>query len=489
MRSVIGPIIRMNLLRNQQPTMIRRLRRKFVMTAMGALLIVLILLLGFINLLYLWEVNSNAGMMLTILLDNNGVFPVEEFMPAPPESDAATSEGDLRQEGNPAADEETWQRGDAAGAEDDTWQEGDPVTRDAAWEWRPGPFANYEDVYRVEAPFETRYFSALVHDGTADTVDAEHIAAITEEQANSYAVQVVSEGRSAGYLASYKFGTVTHDDGTVLVVFVDCSSRFSAAIQLMQISLLIGGMAVILMFVIVYILSGIAVAPAAESIHKQRTFISDAGHELKTPLSVISANVDVLEMDGDRNEWTQSIRNQVRRMTDLVNNMLTLSRMEEGGARQFYSDVDLSQCMEESTRTFRVVAMARERQYEVDLSPDIHLTGDRKSLMQLSAILLDNAMKYSNAGGTIRVRLYRDDKRIHYDVRNTCDEMPEGDLDRLFDRFYRADSSRSRERGGYGIGLSVAKAICENHGGTITAQREEGNSICFAVSLPPGHKI
>lgn len=438
-------------------TMTRRLRRKFVMTAMGALLIILILLIGFINILYLVEVTSNAGTMLGILLDNNGVFPVEEFMPEPPEERLGDQEN-----------------GDAMG---------------------PGPYmppgfiANLESANRVEAPFETRYFSVLVHGDTADTVDAEHIAAITQTQANQLAIQVVSDGKDEGYLGAYKFGTVTHEDGSVLVVFVDCSSRFAAATELIQITLMIGAAALLLMFILVYLLSGLAVAPAAQSIEKQKRFISDAGHELKTPLAVISANVDVLEMDGDQNEWTQSIRNQVRRMTDLVNNMLTLSRMEEGGAQQYYDDVDLTQCMQESTNTYAVVAKARERQYEVNIAPGVHMVGDRKSLLQLSSILLDNAMKYSNAGGTIHVQLYCDDKRIYYEVRNTCDELPGGDLERLFDRFYRADASRSREKGGYGIGLSVAKAICENHGGTIHAQREDGNVICFAVRFPVSRSL
>lgn len=450
----------MKIFHRYNSTVIQRLRRKFVMTAMGALLIVLLLLLGFINLFYISEVTSNAGVMLEILLDNNGVFPIEEFMPAPPEEEGSRDEQDM------------------GSMQDGTTPDGGPGLP-------PGIIPNFESANRVEAPFETRYFSALVHDdGSVDTVDAEHIAAITETQANRYCQQVVEEDRESGYLGSYRFGTVHHDDGTVLVVFVDCSSRFASAVELLRISLVIGVVAFVLMLVIVYLLSGLAVASAAESIDKQKRFISDAGHELKTPLAVISANVDVLEMDGDRNEWTQSIRNQVRRMTDLVNNMLTLSRMEEGGARQSYEDVDLSQCMQESAHTYSVVAVARERRYEVDIAPGIHMTGDRKSLAQLSSILLDNAMKYSNAGGMIRVRLYREDKRILYEVRNTCDELPEGDLERLFDRFYRADTSRSREKGGYGIGLSVAKAICENYGGTISAQREDGNVICFAARFP-----
>lgn len=444
----------MELHNKSNSTMIRRLRKKFVLTAMGALLIMLILLVGVINITYLAHVTSSADMMLQILLDNSGVFPVQEFIPEPDEN---------REESDDSA---------APGPE--------PA---------PSLVPDFERVYQVEAPFETRYFSALVHDDMADIVDAEHIAAITETQIRQLSVQVVTGGRDRGYLNTYKFGTVRHEDGTVLVVFIDCSSRFSSSIELIKISLIIGAFAVVLMFVIVYLLSGLAVAPVVESLAKQKRFISDAGHELKTPLTVISANVDVLEMDGDKNEWTQSIRNQVRRMTDLVNNMLTLSRMEEGADDVIMSDVDLSQCMEESVSTYCTVAMAKGRALVTDIDTGIHMTGDRKSLAQLSSILLDNAMKYGSAGSDIDVRLFRDDKAAVYEVRNECDELPEGDFDRLFDRFYRADSSRSREKGGYGIGLSVAKAICENHGGTITAQRESDGRICFAARFPVTHSL
>lgn len=419
--------------------MIRRLRRKFVMTAMGALLIMLILLLGFINVFYLVEMDTNASGIIQMLLDNGGVFPIEDFLPPPQDNEVAPPRSFL---------------------------------------------PSFENAYRVEVPFETRYFSVLVWEDHADSVDVEHIAAITAEQAAQYGMQVVSEDRTKGYYGAYKFGTQMHDDGSVLVVFIDCSSRFSSSVQLLEITMIIGGVALVLMFVIVYLLSGLAVAPAAQSLEKQKRFISDAGHELKTPLSVISANVDVLEIDGKQNEWTRSIRNQVRRMTDLVNNMLTLSRLEEGGAQNYYEDVDLSQCMQESAQTYTVVAVARERQYDIEIQPDIHMTGDRKSLAQLSSILLDNAMKYSSAGGTIRVQLFCVDRQIRYEVRNTCDELPAGDLDRLFDRFYREDTSRSRESGGYGIGLSVAKAICESHGGSITASREDDQVICFAARFP-----
>ena len=238
------------------------------------------------------------------------------------------------------------------------------------------------------------------------------------------------------------------------------------------------------MLILVYMLSGLAASPVFESLEKQKKFISDAGHELKTPLTIISANVDVLEMTGVRNEWTGSIRGQVRRMTELVNNLLTLSRMEEDSVQEVFTDVDLSRCVQEAAQNYVPVAAAKNRTYTTDIQDGIFITGDRKSLLQLCSLLLDNAMKYSNEGGNVRLSLQKNKNKILLEVINTCDELPEGNLDRLFDRFYRADSSRSRESGGFGIGLSAARAICRRHGGNIHAIKEGDHSIRFRAQLP-----
>lgn len=441
------PLVRSK--KGKQNTMIRGLRKKFVMTAMGSLLIILVLLIGTINIGYLIQLDRGAGAMLEMLLDNGGMFPPFDTPEPIGVTDAMDAPNPIENDENP-----------------------------------PDPPIDWRSAYQAEAPFETRFFSVLVTDGEAQSIDVDHIAAITEELAQRYALRAAEDSRDQGYYSSYKFGKKVNDDGSILVVIVDCSSRFSSLMWLARISLAIGVAALVLMFITVYLLSGLAVRPAAESMEKQKRFISDAGHELKTPLAVISANVDVLEMDGASNEWTKSIRNQVRRMTELVGNMLALSRMEEGNADALFADVDLSQVMRESVVTYRSVAQTKGRRFDTDIASGIHMQGDRRSLAQLSSILLDNAMKYSSEGSIVSVRLSKDDKGILYTVSNRCDEMPEGDLGRLFDRFYRADSSRARESGGYGIGLSVAKAICENHGGTITATAEEGNIIRFAARLP-----
>ena len=170
-------------------------------------------------------------------------------------------------------------------------------------------------------------------------------------------------------------------------------------------------------------------------------------------------------------------------MTELVKNLLTLSRMDEEKPNIAFNNIDLSQIVKDVSSSFEPVASSNNKTYRVNIEDDIHILGDKNTLTQLTSLLLDNAIKYSSDNGSISVNLTKE-KAITLKVSNTCDTIPSGNLDRLFDRFYRADSSRARETGGYGIGLSVARAIATSHKGTIEAVREGNDTICFVVNFP-----
>lgn len=439
-------------LRQRQPLMVRRLRRKFVLTAMTALLIIVVLMISCILLIYFHQQDSRADSTLQMLLDNDGTFP-DMKDPSQPDN----SGGRIPGQGPRGAD--------------------------------------FDAARAIEMPFETRYFTVrLDADGNILSTDVDHIAAISSEDAESYAASAFSSGKTKGYLDGYKFADNVQDNGVTLIVFLDCNSSFSNLTQLFRISILIAGITLVLMLVLVVALSGNAVAPVVESLDKQKQFISAAGHELKTPLSVISANVDVLELTGEKNEWTKSIRNQVGRMTALVTNMLTLSRMDEAKWKDLFSRVNFSKIAQSTADTFRVVAKSREKQYTISIQEDLHVFGEQRALEQLCTLLLDNAMKYSSEHGSIVISLTEDHKKARLEVSNTCDEIPSGNLDRLFDRFYRADSSRTRipansgsttaTAGGFGIGLSAAREICESHGGEIRAVHDAEHIIRFIVLLP-----
>ena len=428
---------------------------------MLSLLLILITMIAVINVVNIYQIKKDADSLLLTLTTNDGFFPgMKDDMKRPPEE-------------APSEDGETVPRFDKNNQ--------NPGFNPA---FDPSSFDKLKNMHSMEMPYQSRYFWVKFDsEGTVTETNTMHVAAITEETAIEYATDIYSSSQEKGYSHSYRYMKGATSDGGSIIVFLDISSSTISAHKLLFQSLLIGACTLVAMFILVFLFSGQAVAPVVESLEKQKRFITDAGHELKTPLAVISANVDVLELESGKSEWTSSIKNQVKRMNSLVKNLLTLSRMDEERMRVVYSDFDMSSTIKEAALSFETLAEAKNKIYRTDIEEGIHITGDKNSIGQLASILLDNAMKYSSENGCINVLLSKN-KNIVFEVSNTSDCIPTGNLDRLFDRFYRADSSRSRETGGYGIGLSVAKAIAMSHGGTIEALRQGDKTIRFVVTLP-----
>ncbi|SDB65376.1 cell wall metabolism sensor histidine kinase WalK [Butyrivibrio sp. INlla16] len=441
--------------------MVKKLRRKFVLTAMISLLVILIGIIGVINIVNFTQVQTSADETLDILSENDGNFPdMKELFPLPP---GINNQDDQN----------------IASKSDDVNTMG------------PAPFFGDRMAYNrsLEIPFQSRYFWVKLNKmGTTQETDTSHIAAVSEEEAQEYAnklFQTKSFGR--GYIGGqYRYLVHQNNDGSYLMIFMDCSAGFYNANKLLFMTLLIGLVALIAMFVLVFLLSGKAVAPVVESLEKQKRFITDAGHELKTPLAVISANMDVIELEAGESEWTKSTKNQIKRMDGLVKNLLTLSRMEEENIDAVFSEVNMSSVLEESATFFIAVADFKKVKYTREIAENIHINGDRNSIQQLCTILIDNAMKYTPDEGEVSVSLSGDEssRNAILEISNSCENIPKGNLDRLFDRFYRADNSRSRKTGGYGIGLSVAKAIVNSHGGTIEAKAVGENIMKFMITIP-----
>lgn len=427
--------------------MVNKLRKKFVITAMLSLLVILVIMIAVINIVNVHQAVRDADNLLSILTTNNGFFPGmvgdNNGMQQPPE----LREGFKNPQGGFG-------------------------------------FEHLNDMRSREMPYQTRYFWVRFDSsGNIIETDINHIASVTEDEAKEAATEVYAHSKEKGFYHSFRYKLGKNDDGTQILVFSDLSTSLINIYRLLLQSLLIGLFTLIAMFILVFLFSGRAVAPAVESMEKQKRFITDAGHELKTPLAIISANIDVLELEAGKSEWTSSIRNQVKRMNSLVKNLLTLSRMDEERMHVVYSDFDMSATVKETAASFGAVAESSSKKYGTDIEEGIHITGDKNAINQLTSLLLDNAMKYSDEKGSINVHLSKG-KNITLEVSNTTDYMPSGNLDRLFDRFYRADASRSREKGGYGIGLSVARAIAQSHGGDIQALKDGDRIIRFVVTIP-----
>ena len=237
------------------------------------------------------------------------------------------------------------------------------------------------------------------------------------------------------------------------------------------------------MFIIVLIISKRAIRPIAENIAKQRRFVTDAGHEIKTPLAIIMANTDALELHLGESKWSRNIRGQSIRLNGLMKNLLTLARFDEDIASLPMEEIDLSSLFHDCLAAFNEIIERRQLTVIAEIAPAIKCSGNRESLIQLLTILLDNATKYANTGGDITVSLNAKNNKTIWKIQNTCETLPGVQPSTLFDRFYRSDAARTQKNGGYGIGLSIAQAIVAMHQCKIEAFYIDPASICFQVEI------
>lgn len=263
------------------------------------------------------------------------------------------------------------------------------------------------------------------------------------------------------------------------IVYVDGSmNRFMSNRMLFAagVVLIISASAI---WIIVIFFSKRAVRPVAESYEKQKQFITDANHELKTPLTLVMANLDILEAEIGENEWLSDIRSEGERMSALVNQLVVLARMDEDKTNLNMQSFSLSDMIMDVISEFQILAQERGTSMEVRMDSKVDVVGDEAAVRRVVSILLDNAVKYCDGGGSIRIRLEKKKHPVLY-VENTYSDTGETEIDKLFDRFYRADKARTFT-GGFGIGLSIAKAIVTQHKGEISAYQKDEEHIGFKV--------
>ena len=355
---------------------------------------------------------------------------------------------------------------------------GNPSPKPGELQPNKGPEFNY---ITPETPFSTRHFSVYFDkSGQASRTHTDAIYSIDEDQAVAYARQVLKDSRERGWLENYRYKVFTTTQG-IGVVFIDGSMNRAMLAQSMTIAGIVLLVCAALVLFLIVLLSKRAVKPIAESYEKQRQFVTDANHELKTPLTLILANLDIAEEELGKNEWLDDIRAEGHRMTELVNQLVALSRMDEEKHSLTLTQVMLGQMIRNTVSEFEALANHRGKTLNSLVDTDIFLQGDEDLLRRLIGILMDNAIKYCDPGGCITVTLQRQ-RRIVLTVENTYCAVDQLELRRLFDRFYRADPARTFT-GGYGIGLSMAKSIVEKHGGEITAYKKDDTHIGFKITL------
>lgn len=310
-------------------------------------------------------------------------------------------------------------------------------------------------------------------------VNVESVFSITEAESQEYVDHALGKKCERGWVSDYRF-CVFQSGNQTAIVFVngEMNRMMSNRFLLTALLTLVGsGMAVLLLIISI---SKRAVYPAAESYEKQRQFITDANHELKTPLTLILSDLDIVESEVGKNEWLDDMRSEGERMRTLINQLVTLSRMDEDQANLSIAPFDLSGAVLDTVSEFQSLAEERKKHLTAKAEPSVEYCGDEGLIRRLLTILLDNAVKYCDEGGSIEVMLYRK-RRPVIKVENTYGNVDSLKLDRLFDRFYRGDKSRSFD-GSFGVGLSIARAIAKNHHGDIAAYKKE-QTIGFKVEL------
>lgn len=267
------------------------------------------------------------------------------------------------------------------------------------------------------------------------------------------------------------------------VIFLDYGREMSSFRTFLFTSAGVSITGLVAVMLLLIFLSGRIVKPFSENYEKQKQFITDAGHELKTPLTIIDADAEVLEMDIGENEWLTDIRMQTKRLAQLTNSLIQLSRMEEQPQLEKI-EFPLSDLLEETVEAFQALAKTQNKNFSGRIQPMLSMNGDEKAIRQLVTILLDNAVKHSDDGGRIEIALEKQKNSIQLSVFNTAGYISKENLPHFFDRFYRADPSRNSQTGGYGLGLSIASAIVAAHKGKIGATTQDEKSLLIIVTFP-----
>lgn len=373
--------------------MINRLRRNFITAAMLSLLLVFLVIVSAVNLLNYHDMTAAADEVLVMLAENGGLFP----------------------------------------------------------EWKSEKLQTLLEKF-PEALFTCRYFSVRMADGTTVlSTNTEKISAVDETGAAEYARSV--RDREKGFCQNFRFLRWEEGEET-LFIFLDRGRELESFRSLLVSSILVALLGLLSVFALLFALLKRMIKPVSESYEKQRRFITDAGHEIKTPLTIISADADVLDMEYGESEWLRDIQLQIERLTTLTNDLIYLSKMEEHKNQPQVREFSLSAMTNELVRSFQALARTQEKSFTSSIQPGIVLRGDEKMIAHAVSNLLDNALKY------------------------------EENLKNLFDRFYRADPSRNSQTGGHGIGLSIVQAVVLAHKGEVKASSQDGQSLVVSIVLP-----
>lgn len=453
--------------------MIRALQKKFVLTSMIAVSILILVLLGGINITNIVISEKELSRTLGWITARE----LGELPDAPAEANHRFSSDAPGTSQSPVSKE--------AGSESESSASLDaPESSEADSPGRKPPSSPFARGRNAEdAILSSNYFVVRTDpDGTIQSTDVTRTPAISEDDADALATSVWQSADTYGATGKYKyFVRVDSGSNEIVLVFLDTSQEILSSLRVLLLSAALGVLCWLLMLLLLILLSKRAIRPFAENMQKQKQFVTNAGHEIKTPLAIILANTDAMELYNGENKWSRNIREQVNRLNGLMKNLLLLARMDEATLQITPTTFSFSALVAENAAAFSEPFSMRGISMQTDIQPELSLHADCGQITQLLSILLENALKYTDDNGSVQIRLKKETHGLLLQITNTCSALPDVPPSRLFDRFYRADAARTQKKGGYGIGLSVAQSIAEANHGQITAAYDAENQISFSV--------
>lgn len=336
--------------------------------------------------------------------------------------------------------------------------------------------------FSPETKFSIRFFTVwLDESGEIVQKNTEYVSSVSETEIQEYTDRAINQGKERGWLEGYRYKVADTEYGK-LIVFVNGETNRGMTYQILYIVFFVMIVSLFIILLLIIFISKRAVRPAAEVYEKQKQFVTNANHELKTPLTLILSNLDIIESEIGKNEWLDDVRSEGERMGELINQLVMLSRMDEDISDIETEEFDLSNMATDIVSEFENLSTERHKNLSAVVDPLIMYKGDEGLIRRLMSILLDNAIKYCDLGGNIDVRVYQKGHHPVIIVENSYRDIDNLELNRLFDRFYRADKARTFS-GNFGVGLSIAKGIAKKHKGDIIAYKKDSTAIGFKVTL------
>ncbi|MGN0241531.1 MAG: sensor histidine kinase [Candidatus Weimeria sp.] len=433
---------------------IKKLKNKFVIISMLSFIAVMLLVGGLIYIGTVTVTRKEAHEVTQSIIDNGGELPSVKTVIK--EEDAGSD--------NSSSDDT-----------DNSGSSGYDSSDDSIYYFLKSMFGGGKNILsNKDQWYATRYFSVIFDKNNEVTdIKADRIASIDVDQAKQYALMVTDNVFKFGSFGDYYYQVAKQGDETI-VVFLDCSSQIRLTSRVLYMALMLIGFGSIISFLVLRALSYKAIAPEIKNVEQQKQFITNASHELKTPLAVIKANTQVQEMMNGKDEWTESTMRQVDRMTGLIQNLVTIVRAEEKEDAGDRVDTDVTEAIKDTVKSYVPVAENAGKTLNQNIAENVHMKAVESQIRQLATLLIDNAIKYCDDKGSIDVTVAQKGKGFRLLVSNSYAEGKNVDYSKFFERFYRADTSHNVDKGGYGIGLSIAESLVKQYNGTINASWKDG---------------